>query len=319
MAKTRRRRDLLDEGEASENFWPSFTDLISTIALILFVLVLLAYIQNLISGKNLEYMRAQLAQTVRQLGSSQQQISASEQKLRALAAEIAAGQAQLRLSESKVEAQQAVIADSNLQLDALRTRLQGIALLRLDVLDNVRKSLEAQLSAKSSKGVPLVTVAANGNIVINESLVFEYNSATIKREGKPLLDTLAAAFANVLADASVRDNIDVILVQGHTDERGSVSYNRELSAKRANTVLNYMLEANPTLEQSYGSYFSSSAYSESRPVNREKTEAAFEQNRRIEISVVLKDASVRGLIDEYMRSVNPSLRPAAGPPEPAAP
>lgn len=304
MAK--RRRSLLDDTEPGENFWPSFTDLISTIALILFVLVLLAYIQNLISGKKLDYLRAELAGTASQLGSSQT-------KLRTLAAEIEAGQAQLRLSEAKVAAQQAVIADSNLQLDALRTRLQGIALLRLDVLDNVRKSLEGELAATSSKGTPLVSVAENGNLVINESLVFEYNSHTIKREGKPLLDSLSAAFARVLADESVRNNIDVILVQGHSDERGSVSYNRELSAKRANTVLNYMLEVNPALEQAYASYFASSAYSESRPVNADKSEAAYEQNRRIEISVVLKDASVRGLIEDYMRNVNPSLRPAAPP------
>lgn len=315
MAK--RRRDLLDDGEVAENFWPSFTDLISTVALILFVLVLLAYIQNLISGKNLDYVRAQLDATMQKLNSSQQQITTSEKKLSALAAEIAAGQAQLRLSEAKVEEQQAVIADSNLQLDALRNRLQGIALLRLDVLDNVRKSLEAQLSTKSSKGAPLVTVAANGNIVINESLVFEFNSHKIKSEGKPLLDSLASAFANVLADPSVRDNIDVILVQGHTDERGAFSYNRELSGKRANTVLNYMFEANPKLEQSYGAYFASSAYSESRPVSEEKSEAAYEKNRRIEISVVLKDTSVRGLIDEYMRNLNPALRAPAA--EPAAP
>ena len=317
MAK--RRRDLIDDGEPSENFWPSFTDLISTIALILFVLVLLAYIQNLISGKNLSYARAQLAATMSQLGSSQQQIATSEKKLRALAVEIEAGQTQLKVSEAKVAAQQAVIADSNLQLDALHTRLQGIALLRLDVLDNVRKSLQGQLSARTATGAPTVIVAENGNIVINESLVFEYDSHTIKREGKPLLDSLASAFASVLADPAVRSNIDVILVQGHTDERGSISYNRDLSSRRANTVLNYMLEANPTLEKTYASYFASSAYSESRPVSTQKSEKSYEQNRRIEISLVLKDTSVRGLIEEYMRKVDPTLQAPADAPQPAAP
>jgi len=148
-----------------------------------------------------------------------------------------------------------------------------------------------------------VAVADNGNILINESLVFEYNSYTIKPEGKRLLASLAQAFARVLADPAVRENVDVILVQGHTDERGTTAYNRELSAKRANAVLNYMFETDRALEQSYGAYFASSGYSEFRPLNPAKTEAAYEQNRRIEISVVLKDASVRGVIDEYMRTV----------------
>ena len=47
----RRRRN----HDQEENFWPSFTDMISTIALILFFLMLIAYVNNIITGKNLEY------------------------------------------------------------------------------------------------------------------------------------------------------------------------------------------------------------------------------------------------------------------------
>ncbi len=305
-----RRRPLLDE-EAGENFWPSFTDLISTISLILFVLVLLAYMQNLISGKNLERTRSDLKSTLERLEASQREIASSERRLRSLAAEIEAGQAQLKLSEEKVTAQQAVIGDSNRELEELRSRLHGISVLRVDLLTKVKNSLEAELQKAGGKTAPQLRIAENGNIVLNESLVFEYNSYTIKPEGKRLLDKLADAFARVLADPSVRSNIDVVLVQGHTDERGQPAYNRELSAKRANAVLDHMFAANRELEQSYGSYFASCAYSEFRPLNTEKSEQAYEQNRRIEISVVLKDATIRGVIDEYMRNVDPALRPGA--------
>jgi chemotaxis protein MotB len=314
MAK--RRKPMIEE-DTGENFWPSFTDLISTVALILFVLVLLAYIQNLVSGKNLAAVRAQLSATLSRLTSAQASITSSETRLKALGAEIAAGQAQLALSQAKISAQEAVIGQSTLELSNLRTRLQGIALLRIDVLDNVRRSLEAQLGKGFAKGGPLVAIAENGNIVINESLLFEYNSANIKPEGRRLLDTLATAFAGVLSEDTVRANIDTILVQGHSDERGSVSYNRELSAKRATTVLNYMFEANPKLEQSFGAYFAASAYSESRPVSNDKSEAGYERNRRIEISLVLKDANVRGLIDEYMRNVQPQPPTQGAPSSPS--
>jgi chemotaxis protein MotB len=151
--------------------------------------------------------------------------------------------------------------------------------------------------------------------VIEESLVFQSDSAVIRPEGKRFLDTLAKAFANVLGDPEVRQNIDAVLVQGHTDERGSVAYNRELSAKRASAVLDYMFSADPTLENQYGSFFAASAYSEFRPVNPEKNETAYRQNRRIEISVVLKDASVRDVIDEYMKNLDPMFqKPAAATP-----
>ena len=304
--RARHRQMMRDE--EGENFWPSFTDLISTISMILFVLVLLAYIQNLISGKHLEAVKKDLAATSMRLRSSQQQISTAERRLKVLASEIEAGQTQLRLSQAQVEQQQAVIADSTRQLSEVRARLQGIAVLRVEVLKKVKESIDAQMSA-TVKGSTGARIAENGNIVIDESLVFELDSFVIRREGKRFLDSVAKAFENVLEDPEVRQNIDAILVQGHTDERGTVAYNRELSAKRANAVLDYMFAADPKLEQSYGSFFASSAYSEFRPLNPEKNEAAYQQNRRIEISVVLKDASVRSVIDDYMKSLDPMVAP----------
>jgi chemotaxis protein MotB len=123
------------------------------------------------------------------------------------------------------------------ELVEVRSQMQGIAVLRLDVLKKVKQSIDAQLSAHAPSGATSARIAENGNIVIDESLVFEFNSHTIKQDGKRFLDTLANAFANVLGDPTVRQNIDVVLVQGHTDERGSIVYNRELSAKRADAVL----------------------------------------------------------------------------------
>ena len=298
-----RRQPLVDD--SNENFWPSFADLTSTVTLIFFVLMLLAYLQNLIAGRNLEAATRRLAESRRLIGDAEGRLRVLEGDLRTTSAEIEAGRSRLRSSEERVEA-------SNRELASVRSRLQGIAVLRVDVLNKVKGSLEGELGAPAA-GPARVAIADNGNIVINESLVFEYDSYTIKAEGKRLLATLAQAFARVLADAAVRENVDVILVQGHTDERGTSAYNRDLSAKRANAVLNYMFETNRTLESSYGGYFASSAYSEFRPVNPAKTEAAYEQNRRIEISVVLKDANVSGVIDEYMRSVaTPSGGPGAG-------
>jgi chemotaxis protein MotB len=308
----RNRRRLLLGDEVKENFWPSFTDLTSTIALILFVLVLIAYIQNLISGKQLALFKAELDDTARRLETSNLEIGRSEKQLRLLAdrlkktkAEIEAGQLRLKLSEEKVAEQQQIIAESNRELGELRVQLRGIAVLRVSVLNKVKQSIEAQLGPTTASGQPLVRIADNGNIVINENLLFELNSYQIKNSGKPLLNTFATAFENLLSDGQVRRNIDVILVQGHTDERGAVAYNRDLSSRRANTVLNYMFKANPALEKTYGRYFASSAYSEFRPIDTAKSKDAYEQNRRIEISVVLKDIGIQRVIDDYLKKTNP--------------
>ena len=271
----------------------------STMALIMFVLVLLAYVRNLIAEKRLE--------------ASRQQISLAERQLRMVQADVQAGRAQLAVSEAKLGEQQALVVESNRQLGNLRAQLTNIAVLRVSVLNKLKAAIEAQLGRTGDAQV--ATIGDNGDIAVNESLVFEYNSYAIKKQAKPVLDSLARALGNLLADEEVRANIDTVVIQGHADERGSASFNWELSAKRATAVLEYLFQSNKTLADTYGSYFSASAYSKFRPVNPEKSEAAYQQNRRIEISVVPKDAQLRKMVDAYIQGpapAGPSPAPAPG-------
>ncbi len=301
-----RRRNFRKSAEP-ENFWPSFTDLISTIALVLFFLMLLAYLQNIISGKNLEFAQRQVIDTQRQLEVANAEISQAEKNLRLLMdrieevkAEVELGEIALTLSEEQIEEQRQIIAESNRELGQLRARLTGIALLRLEVLEQVKANIEAELGRTNEAGEELVSIANNGNIVINEGLVFNYNSFAIKPEGRQLLTQLATALERVLDDVSTQANIDAISIQGHTDSTGSAAYNRDLSTKRATAVVTFMMAENPSLERKYGSYFAASGYSEFRPIATNETEAGRAQNRRIEIAIILKDDQVRNIIDDYL-------------------
>ncbi len=288
----RSRRQLLSDYEGTREIWPSFTDVMSTMALILFVLVLLAYVRNLVSSKRMEAF--------------QRQIATSEQQLRGLRAQIERGTTQLAESQARLRHQQEILAENDRQLGDVRAQLQSIAVLRVSVLGKLKQAVEAELGANGEAGTSLVAIGDNGNIVINESLVFEYNSYAIKKEARPVLDTLARALGHVLADDTVRDNIDTILIQGHTDKRGSVSFNWDLSARRATAVLDYLFETNKTLADYYGGYFAAAAYSKFRPLDTADTEGAYAKNRRIEISVVPKDANVRKVIDDYVQGQGPA-------------
>ena len=290
----------MSDHDGTREIWPAFTDVMSTMALIMFVLVLLAYVRNLIGEKRLEDFR--------------QRISVSERQLKSVQAEVQAGRAELAASRRRLLDQQAVVADSNRQLGNLRSQLQSIAVLRVSVLDKLKSAIEAQLGRTGAGSGQLATIGDNGDIAVNESLVFEYNSHSIKKQAKPFLDSLAKALGNLLADPEVRENIDTIAIQGHTDERGSATFNWDLSAKRATAVLDYLFQTNKTLADTYGNYFAASAYSKFRPVNREQSESAYQQNRRIEISVVPKDANVRKVIEDYMQGSAAVLQPAGPPP-----
>ncbi len=295
----RNRRRLLSEGDSTREIWPAFTDVMSTMAIIMFVLVLLAYVRNLINEKQLLTSRAQIALSNREL-----------EKVRA---EVAIGKRELEASRFMLRDQQATIAESNRQLGTLRTQLQNIAVLRVSVLEKLKNAIEAQLGSSHPAGGRAATIRDNGDIAVNESLVFEYNSYAIKRQARPVLDALARALYNLLSDGDVRGYIDTIVIQGHADARGSASFNWDLSAKRATAVLDYLFQSNKSLAESYGGYFAAAAYSKFRPVDTATTEDAYQQNRRIEISVIPKDASLRKVVDEYLAAPNAPGAPAAAP------
>ncbi len=298
MARVRRRRGTVEVEQ--ENFWPAFTDIMSTIALILFFLILISYLSNIIVSKDLDLKKQELTRAKAEITSAQDRLDLLMDQVQETKAEVERGQKALKLSEDEIADQQQIIANSNKELGDLRDKLHGIAVLRLDVLDKVKVSMEDSLAASNVTGKDLVRISDTGNIIINEGFVFDTNSYKVKDEGKILLDKLALAFENVLEDDEVRRYIDAIAIQGHTDERGSSDYNRELSANRAASVVNYLMGSNANLEENYGEYFTASAYSEYRPVDNGTTEESYAKNRRIEISMILKDAQIQNVINDYL-------------------
>lgn len=287
------RRRYFGGGAEAQDFWPSFTDVMSTLALILFFLMLLAYIQNIIYGNNLEHAKQQLEM-------ARADISSSERELKLIRMEIDKTAAALTLSEQEVLNQKTIIAMSNEELESLRVRLQSIAFLRLDILKKVKDSVEGELGKYNEKGQQLVSIGDNANIIINESMVFAYNSYELKPEAKALLMQLSKAFERVLENTEVRESIDAISIDGHADSLGDADYNRELSTRRATEVVNFMFSVNPNLENKYGEYFAANGFSEFRPISTGSDEKSRALNRRIEISIIVKDSNIQKVIEKYL-------------------
>jgi outer membrane protein OmpA-like peptidoglycan-associated protein len=65
---------------------------------------------------------------------------------------------------------------------------------------------------------------------------FEFDSAKLKPESKPLLNNLSMALK------SERLKSIQFKVEGHTDAKGTEAYNQTLSLKRANAVVEYMTQ-----------------------------------------------------------------------------
>lgn len=306
-----------------ENFWPSFADVMSTVALVLLFLVMIVFVKNIIVTINLQDEKAALDITKLELENKIVILSETEEELdniKELKIMLEEQMAQLdqQLSTAKKEktdmdqiilvlaSKQAelenIIAINSTELDDLRMKLQSISVLQASIFETVQKSIESTLGEFNEQGEKMVIIGDNANLYITASLVFDTGSAEIKSNGKALLAQLAVAFEVILNDPEVRDYIDSISVEGHTDSQGSISFNRELSTERSTNVLNYLMYANPSLETKYGSYFAAAGFSELRPIASNDTPEGMAQNRRIEFSIKIKDDNVQKIIEDYLKN-----------------
>ncbi len=90
----------------------------------------------------------------------------------------------------------------------------------------------AQPEAAPVQGTP--AAIAEEKVRLNADLLFAFNEATLKPEGR-------TALANVAAQAKEL-KLEVVIVTGHTDRIGGDAYNQRLSERRAATVKNYFVE-----------------------------------------------------------------------------
>ncbi len=309
--------------QESPNFWPSFTDVMSTIVLVLFFLIFLAYFQQIFSvsiwNERLDRTKAELLATEDQLKQAgdeletkKLEISEKEEAIRIrereseiLQAEVEQGKRELTISMERLSEQEKIIANSNQELADLRAKLQNISVLRLNILKEVKNSIEGEIGTSTTPdGQPLVEIDNNANLVINNSLLFAKAKSVISVEGQALLSRFAIAFEKILDDPNIRECIDSINIEGHADIDGPYQDNYALSCERAYAVINTMMEKNPLLESKYGSFFAATGFSEFRPIDPGITEASKTKNRRIQISITIKDTHVQKIIQEYLNDIN---------------
>jgi peptidoglycan-associated lipoprotein len=105
---------------------------------------------------------------------------------------------------------------------------------------------------------------------------FDYNQTSIRADASTTLASNVTAIRNILAEYPT----EKLLIEGHADERGSSEYNLALADKRSRAAQEFL--STRGIPQSQLTVLS---YGEERPACTEQTEACFQQNRRVHITV----------------------------------
>ncbi len=110
-------------------------------------------------------------------------------------------------------------------------------------------------------------------IELNEKVHFAYDKAKIQNKSYPLLDEVATVL-------KANPNIEV-RIEGHTDSQGGKQYNQKLSQRRAQSVVDYLVDRQGIDR----SRLQSKGFGESQPIASNRTEEGRAANRRVEMKI----------------------------------
>src|SRR5690606_21120853 len=128
---------------------------------------------------------------------------------------------------------------------------------------------DANANAVETNGFDTTAQDAEAALRAITTFYFEYDSSDLKPEAMRALD----AHAKVLQNSGVR-----VVLEGHTDERGTREYNMALGERRSAAVQRYLV-----LQGVSPAQLELVSYGEERPVATGSDEQSWSQNRRVEL------------------------------------
>jgi outer membrane protein OmpA-like peptidoglycan-associated protein len=146
-----------------------------------------------------------------------------------------------------------------------------------EVPDNVDKCPEAS-GPPENDGCPIdnppLVVIESDRIRIKGNILFETGSATIQKQSLKLLDEVATVLAR-------NPELGPVLIEGHTDNVGSDTLNLNLSQKRAQSVMDYLVSKGIASER-----LRAKGFGETKPIATNGTPLGRAKNRRVEFRLI---------------------------------
>src|SRR5258705_3022769 len=131
---------------------------------------------------------------------------------------------------------------------------------------------QAKEIKQSIPGAVVERVGEGLQVTFESGLLFPYDSDVLTAAAQQNLTTFASSLDKY-------PNTNIVIV-GHTDSNGSDSYNMNLSERRANAAVNYLVSRGVTRSRLRGT-----GRGETEPVASNDTDTGRQQNRRVEVAI----------------------------------
>jgi outer membrane protein OmpA-like peptidoglycan-associated protein len=126
-------------------------------------------------------------------------------------------------------------------------------------------------------GCPGLVEVKGGQVVIMKPVFFATDKDVILAQSYPVLLAVADALA-------AQTQIKRLSIEGHTDDRGKAEHNLDLSQRRADSVMRFLVEHGVAVER-----LEAHGFGQTQPIANNRTRAGRAANRRVEFKIVSGD------------------------------
>ncbi|MDD6825059.1 MAG: OmpA family protein [Oscillospiraceae bacterium] len=245
------------------SFWQSYSDLMAAL-LLMFVLIM--------SGILLNYNESIKEEQNKNKQLEDQKILLEEQ-------------------QKSIEEQKKSIEDQKLAIEEQQKQIDKLIGIKEEIIKNLSKTFE-------ESDLVIAVDQYTGSIVFDSNILFATDSFELSPEGEASLGLFVPLYFKSLLTGKYKEYISEIIIEGHTDVKGSYMYNLELSQKRAFSVCEYCLEKvdlksyAPELNiDNIRKILTANGRSWSNPVYKDEacTVVDMDSSRRVEFKFRLKD------------------------------
>lgn len=177
------------------------------------------------------------------------------------------------------------------QMQTTKEKIKSLTGIRIRVISELKKILGKNMEINPQ----------NGSLRFSSNILFDKAKSVLKENSKKELKKVFIEYVGaLLGNADIKDHIDKIIIEGHTDSDGGFLYNLELSQKRAYEVMNYLLSLDFVKKNNIKSLMIASGRSYLDPIYGKDGKEDKEASRRIEIKFSLKNQSAMKEIEKIL-------------------
>ena len=177
------------------------------------------------------------------------------------------------------------------QMQKTKIKIKNLTGIRIKVISELKKILGKKIKINPK----------NGSLRFSSNILFDTGKSKLKNSAKAQLKKVFIEYVGALMNnKSIKDNINKIIIEGHTDSDGTFLYNLELSQKRAYEVMNYLLSLNFVKKNHIKHLMIASGRSYLDTIKDANGKEDKQASRRIEIKFSLKNQNAMKEIERIL-------------------